>query len=139
VAVGAIRESDQRGRHSTTSRSMHRLPGGAWLVDTPGMRELGLVAGDDAIDDVFAEIAQLAERCRFNDCGHDEEPGCAVRRAIELGEIDPKRLARYRKLLAETRRNTESLHERRERFRAQGRLYKSIQQSKLRHGSDRER
>jgi len=115
---------------------MHRLPGGAWLIDTPGMRELGLVAADDAIDDVFAEIVRLAERCRFNDCEHEEEPGCAVQRAIELGEIEPVRLARYRKLRAETRRNTESLHERRARFRTQGKLYKSIQQRKPRHRPD---
>lgn len=130
VAVGEIRADDQRGRHSTTARSMHRLPGGAWLIDTPGMRELGLVDAGEAIDDVFAEITALAGRCRFGDCAHEAEPGCAVRAAVERGELDPGRLARYEKLLAETRRNSESLHERRARFRAQGKLYKSIQQSK---------
>lgn len=130
LAVGEIRAADQRGRHSTTARSMHRLGGGAWLVDTPGMRELGLVAADAAIDDVFAEIATLASQCRFKDCGHGSEPGCAVRRAVEQGELDPERLARFGKLLAETRRNSESLHERRARLKSQGKLYKSIQQGK---------
>ena len=130
LAVGAIRTGDQRGRHSTTARSMHRLVGGAWLIDTPGMRELGLVAADDAIDDVFAEIAALASQCRFSDCGHGSEPGCAVRRAVEQGALEPGRLARFGKLLAETRRNSESLHERRARLKSQGKLYKSILQGK---------
>lgn len=130
LAVGEIRAADQRGRHSTTARSMHRLAGGAWLIDTPGMRELGLVAADEAIDDVFAEIAALASQCRFTDCGHGTEPGCAVRQAIESGELDAERLKRFRKLAAESRRNSESLHERRARFRSQGRRYKAILQSK---------
>jgi ribosome biogenesis GTPase len=130
IAVGEIRAADQRGRHSTTARSMHRLPGGAWLVDTPGMRELGLVDADEAIDDVFAEITQLALECRFGDCGHGSEPGCAVRLAVERGELDPARLARFSKLAAETRRNSESLHERRARLKSQGRFYKAVLQSK---------
>jgi ribosome biogenesis GTPase len=122
----SVREDDQRGRHTTTSRSMHRLPQGGWLIDTPGMRELQLVDVGDALDDVFAEIASLAERCRFADCSHDSEPGCAVLAAIGDGELDHDRLRRYRKLQLENRRNTETLAQRRSRDRSLGKLYKSI-------------
>jgi ribosome biogenesis GTPase len=122
----AVREDDQRGRHTTTSRSMHRLPQGGWLIDTPGMRELQLVAVGQALDDVFAEIALLAERCRFADCSHESEPGCAVLAAIDDGGLDEDRLRRYRKLKAEDRRNTETLAERRSRDRSLGKLYKTI-------------
>ena len=122
-----IREDDQRGRHTTTARSMHHLPQGGWLIDTPGMRELQLVDIGDALDDVFADIAGLASDCRFADCAHEAEPGCAVRAAIEHGRLDPARLTRFRKLLSEDRRNTETVAERRARDRSLGQLYKSIQ------------
>lgn len=126
----AVREDDQRGRHTTTSRSMHRLPQGGWLVDTPGMRELQLVDVGDALDDVFAEVAALAAACRFSDCSHESEPGCAVQAAIEEGVLDEGRLRRYRKLLAEDRRNTESLAERRSRDRNFGKMVKSVMAEK---------
>lgn len=131
----SVRENDQRGRHTTTSRSMHHLPDGGWLIDTPGMRELQLVDVADAIEDVFGDIATLAESCRFSDCTHESEPGCAVLAAIEAGDLDPGRLKRYRKLLSEDRRNTESLAERRARDRSTGKLYKSILAGK-RHGRE---
>ncbi len=121
-----VREEDQRGRHTTTSRSMHRLPQGGWLIDTPGMRELRLVESENALDDVFSEISALASDCRFSDCHHEAEPGCAVRAAIESGTLDPGRLERFRKLRAEERRNTETIAERRARDRALGQLYKSV-------------
>ena len=129
-AVNAVREHDQRGRHSTTARSMHRLTGGGWLIDTPGMRELKLVDAADAIDDVFEEISRLAAECRFVDCSHDSEPGCAVKRAIAAGDLGAARLARYRKLVAEDRRHSESLAARRAQAKAQGKLYKAIIKSK---------
>lgn len=88
--------SDGRGRHATRHRQLLRLPGGALLIDTPGMRELQLWAGD--LDEAFSDIAALAARCRFTDCAHDVEPGCAVRAAIATGELDPNRLASQRKL-----------------------------------------
>jgi ribosome biogenesis GTPase len=122
----AVREDDQRGRHTTTARSMHRLPQGGWLIDTPGMRELQLVDVADALDDVFAEVAGYAENCRFSDCAHDSEPGCAVQAAIEKGALDADRLRRYRKLQSEDRRNTETLAERRSRDKNLGRFYKSV-------------
>jgi len=132
-----VRDDDQRGRHTTTARSMHRLPQGGWLIDTPGMRELQLVDLGDALDDVFGDVTELARQCRFSDCEHGAEPGCAVQAAIEAGRLDAARLKRFRKLHAENRRNTETIAERRARDRALGQLYKSIQSGK-RHlkGSD---
>ena len=137
LATHAVREDDQRGRHTTTSRSMHPLPDGGWLIDTPGMRELQLVDVHDAIEDVFSEITELANSCRFGDCTHTSEPGCAVLAAIEQGELDSDRLRRYQKLLSEDRRNTESLAERRARDRSTGRLYRSILADKEREKSSK--
>ncbi|MBT8101771.1 MAG: ribosome small subunit-dependent GTPase A [Gammaproteobacteria bacterium] len=131
-ATKTVREDDQRGRHTTTSRSMHRLPQGGWLIDTPGMRELQLVDVADALDEVFSDIADLANRCRFGDCLHDAEPGCAVQDAIAKGDLDSDRLRRYRKLQSEDRRNSETLVERRSRDKSLGKLYRSIQSDKRR-------
>ena len=139
VETREVREDDQRGRHTTTSRSMHRLPQGGWLIDTPGMRELRLVESEGALEDVFSEISALAEDCRFSDCHHEAEPGCAVQAAIESGGLDPLRLQRFRKLLAEDRRNTETIAERRARDRALGQLYKSILSGKRHLKGDRKR
>jgi len=92
-----------RGRHTTTARELVRLPGGALLIDTPGMRELGLWADDDGLDRTFDEIDRLAGRCRFPDCGHEHEPGCAVRAAVETGALDAGRWRSYLKLRRELR------------------------------------
>lgn len=127
-----IREDDQRGRHTTTGRSMHQLADGGWLIDTPGMRELQLVDVTEALDDVFSDIADYAERCRFADCTHTTEPDCAVLAAIAAGELDGGRLRRFHKLQDEDRRNTESLAARRARDRSTGRLYRSIMADKRR-------
>ena len=121
-----IRDDDQRGRHTTTGRSMHRLRQGGWLIDTPGMRELQLVGVGDALDDLFGDIVAIAESCRFSDCSHQAEPGCAVMAAIDDGRLDAERLKRFRKLLSEDRRNTETIAERRARDRSLGQMYKSI-------------
>jgi len=122
----AARDDDQRGRHTTTSRSMHKLADGGWLIDTPGMRELQLVDIGDALDDVFADVAGLTGRCRFADCNHESEPGCAVLQAIDDGTLDADRLRRFRKLQSEDRRNSESLAERRSRDKYFSKLYKSV-------------
>jgi ribosome biogenesis GTPase len=98
--TGAVRDRDGRGRHTTTHRSLLPLPGGACLVDTPGMRELK-PAGDEQIEEGFADIEALSEGCRFRDCSHEREPGCAVQAALAAGQLDPGRLANYRKLRAE--------------------------------------
>ncbi|GGO74705.1 ribosome small subunit-dependent GTPase A [Bowmanella pacifica] len=124
--TAAIREDDSKGRHTTTARSMHFLPAGAVLIDTPGMRELQLSEGEDGIRRTFADIDVLAEQCRFKDCQHMGEPGCAVELAINSGELDPRRLVNYHKLQAELRRNRSSLQERRAKDREFGKMIKRL-------------
>jgi ribosome biogenesis GTPase / thiamine phosphate phosphatase len=114
----AIREDDARGRHTTTDRSLHRLRGGAWLLDSPGIRELALAGADTGMAALFEDLDDLASLCRFSDCAHAEEPGCAIRAAITAGTLDPRRLANYRKLQREEARTQESLAERHRRVRA---------------------
>jgi len=126
ITTQAIREDDEKGRHTTTSRSMHQLPGGAWLLDTPGMRELQLTDVKAGLDDVFAEISALANHCRFSDCEHIDEPGCRIKQAIEAGHIDQTRLDRWRKLAREEKFNSASIAERRASDKALGKMYKSI-------------
>lgn len=130
LATQVVRADDQRGRHTTTGRSMHRLPDGGWLIDTPGMRELQLVDVGDALVEVFADIVGFAERCRFADCSHVAEPDCAVRLAIEAGALDADRLRRFQKLQAEDQRNRATLAERRSRDKFFGKMYKAIQSDK---------
>jgi len=125
-----IRHGDDKGRHTTTSRSLFRLPGNAWLLDTPGMRELQLTDVQSGIDDVFAEISALAENCKFSNCVHESEPGCAVRQAVNDGDIDDARVDRWRKLMREEAHNRESIAERRARGRSLGKLYRTIQNEK---------
>jgi ribosome biogenesis GTPase len=99
--VREVRESDSRGRHTTTYRELLPLPQGGALIDTPGMRELQLWADHDSLDTAFAEIAALADQCRYGDCSHVVEDHCAVRAAIEAGQLDPARWESYAKLRAE--------------------------------------
>lgn len=100
-AVQTVREDDHRGRHTTVGRELFVLPGGALLIDTPGLRAVGLVDSDEGLDAAFADIALLANDCRFIDCSHTVEPGCAVRAAIESGELAEARLHSQRKLQRE--------------------------------------
>ncbi len=100
LATGAVREGDARGRHTTTSRQLVAVPGGGVLIDTPGLRSLGL-HGDLDISAGFPEVSELAERCRFADCRHEDEPGCAVTEALAAGELDPDRLESFHKLARE--------------------------------------
>ncbi len=95
-----VRAHDHRGRHTTTHRALFRLPAGALVIDTPGMRELGL-EGDAGVTDAFADVEALGAGCRFRDCAHGAEPGCAVRAAVESGGLAATRLGAYRKLRAE--------------------------------------
>jgi len=132
IATQGIREDDAKGRHTTTARALHRLTAGGWLLDTPGMRELQLTDVRDGIDTVFADVTALAESCRFTDCRHENEPGCAVRAAIESGALDPDRLTRWRKLVAEESYNREALHERRSREKAFGKMVKDVMREKRR-------
>ena len=96
-----IRDGDDRGRHATTYRRLFVLPGGGLLIDTPGMRELQLWGSDSELEDTFDEIGELSVQCRFNNCGHDTEPGCAVLEAIARGTLAQDRLLNYRKLKRE--------------------------------------
>jgi len=105
--TGANRMGDSRGRHTTTARSLHALPGGACIIDTPGLRTLRLDVDAEALDAVFGDIAQLAEGCRFRDCRHHDEPGCAVR-----AQTPAERLRNFHKLQRENRRDTLSALER---------------------------
>jgi len=136
LATAAIRETDAHGRHTTTGRSMHRLAAGGWLLDTPGMRELQLADAGAGIEEVFADIVDLARACRFADCSHNQEPGCAVRAAIEAGMLEAERLARYRKLAREDARNSEAIWKRRARERGFGKMVKGIMKEKRGRGEE---
>lgn len=103
LETGPVREYDSRGRHTTTRRELFVLPGGGVLIDTPGLRELQLWAGPEAAAEAFLDLDAIAKGCRFTDCRHQSEPGCAVLRATEEGTLDPLRLASYHKLQAELR------------------------------------
>lgn len=98
-----VRQSDDRGRHTTTHRELFRMPGGALLIDNPGIRELQLWAEESALDDSFGEIAGLAEACRYKDCAHQTEPGCAVLAATDSGALSAERLESFRALQKELR------------------------------------
>jgi ribosome biogenesis GTPase len=101
VQTGEVREADGKGRHTTTWRELVVLPSGGALIDTPGLRELGMWVDEEGIDAAFNDITDLAEQCRFTDCAHASEPGCAVLAAIASGELASDRLDSYRKLLGE--------------------------------------
>ena len=130
AATQDIREDDARGRHTTTGRSLHRMGTGGWLIDTPGMRGLGVAEVAYGIDATFPEISELAETCKFRDCEHETEPGCAVQAAIKSGGIDPDRLKRFKKLKRENEHATETIAQARDRYRKLGKMYRSAVQKK---------
>jgi ribosome biogenesis GTPase len=96
-----VRAGDRKGRHTTTRRELHHIAGGALLLDTPGLREFKVWSADEGLAQTFPEIEQLAESCRFRDCHHENEPGCAVLAAVERGALDRERFDSFRKLRAE--------------------------------------
>jgi len=124
AATAEIREDDKKGRHTTSSRSLHRLTGGGLLIDVPGMRELAVAGLDQGLSSVFDDIELLAAQCRFPDCRHETEPGCAVRDSIESGRLDERRLSSYRKLRRENQRHNASLAEARRTQREFGKIVK---------------
>lgn len=136
AATQGIREDDAHGRHTTTSRALVRTMAGGWLIDTPGMRALRLADVSDGIEAVFADIEELAAGCRFSDCAHETEPGCAVTAAIETGDLDADRLRRWRKLKAEDMRNSESIAEARARDKGFGKMVRSVMKDKKRERGD---
>ena len=115
LATGGIREKDGKGKHTTTSRSLHLLPTGGVLVDNPGVREFQLGDCDEGVADLFEDVLRIVAECRFSDCRHEGEPGCAVRAAIESGELDERRYESFVKLNEEQARNARTLAARRER------------------------
>jgi len=122
AATAEVREGDKRGRHTTTHRALHRLPGGGLLIDVPGMRELKVTHVDSALASVFDDIEAVASRCRFADCRHESEPGCAVLDAVAKGQITARRLGSYLKLRRESGRHDASLADRRSQSRAFAKL-----------------
>jgi len=124
--TGAIRGKDDTGRHVTTGRSLHPMKGGGLLLDTPGLRELQLTNCDEGVNSTFAEITALAEKCRFTDCQHAGEPGCAVQDAIARGDLDARRLSSYLKLMREQAFNSATLSEKRARDKRFGKMIKSV-------------
>lgn len=135
-STGGVRENDSKGRHTTTARSMHMLPAGGLLLDTPGMREIQLAGVEEGVSETFSEIDQLSKSCRFADCHHVSEPGCAIRTAIEAGELSERRLASYTKLLREQARNVATLAEQRAGARKLGKYYRSAVSQKKRWNKD---
>ncbi|WP_028108896.1 ribosome small subunit-dependent GTPase A [Ferrimonas futtsuensis] len=124
--TGGIREDDSKGRHTTTARSMHLLPSGGVIIDTPGMRELQLAECEQGVRRTFADIDALAQECRFSDCQHGSEPGCAVQQAIDQGQLEPRRLGNYLKLQSEQARNAASLQQLRAQDKEFGKMVKSV-------------
>ncbi len=136
VATAAIREDDAKGRHTTTARELVRVEAGGWLIDTPGMRALRIVDSGDGIAQVFKDIEALTTECRFSDCAHESEPGCAVKAAIEAGDLEPQRVARWRKLLAEDLRNSETIAQARARDKGFGKMVRNVMSEKRKNRGD---
>ena len=128
--TGEVREDDMKGRHTTTAREMHEIPGGGWLIDTPGMRELRLTDMAGGIDQTFGEISELAEHCRFRDCTHGPEPGCAVQAAVKAGEIDAARVERWKKLHAENTEHSASALDRKRKGKSLSKLVRQVKKVK---------
>jgi ribosome biogenesis GTPase len=135
AATGEIRKQDKKGRHTTTHRELYRLPCGGLLIDVPGMRELRVADIEQSIGTVFEDIELLATQCRFTDCKHLTEPGCAVLQAIEENMLDSRRLANYRKLRRENALATSTLAEKRAREREFGKMAKRVKLFKQGEGA----
>ena len=114
MAVSGIREDDSKGRHTTTHRQLIRLKSGVMIIDTPGMRELGMWDVSEGLGDAFADVERFMGRCRFSDCKHESEPGCAIKAAIAAGELEAARWESYQKLKEEAVSREELLHRKQE-------------------------
>ncbi len=128
----AIREDDSRGRHATTARHMIAVPNGGWIIDTPGMRELNIGAAKDGVRATFDDVEAISRRCRFRDCTHEGDAGCAVAAALRSGELARRRFESYLKLRRETRHAAQTERERREAGRRFGKLQKKAMKDKAR-------
>lgn len=125
--TGGIREDDSKGRHTTTSRSLHLLKDGGLLLDTPGMRELQLADCAEGVSETFSDIEELTLKCRFSDCQHQTEPGCKILAAIEKGDLTERRFNNYQKLLREQARNGATLAEQRSHYKKLSKMYRNVQ------------
>jgi len=125
--TSGIREDDSKGRHTTRARSMHFMVDGAVLIDTPGMRELQLTDCEAGVSHTFADIEELITQCRFSNCHHQKEPGCAIQKAVELGSLDLRRFENYQKLQQEQARNSATLQQKRAKDKALSKLYRTVQ------------
>lgn len=128
--TGEVRADDMKGRHTTTRREMHPIPGGGWLIDTPGMRELRLSDMAGGIDEAFAEITALAGQCRFRDCAHGPEPGCAVQAAVGAGTVDAARVERWKKLHDENAGHTALALDRKRKGKSLAKLVRQVKKGK---------
>tara|TARA_R110001599_G_scaffold9374_3_gene46323 strand:- start:100 stop:1131 length:1032 start_codon:yes stop_codon:yes gene_type:complete len=126
-----IRVDDAKGRHTTTSRSLINLSKGGLILDTPGMREIQIVDCKEGLASTFADIEQYQRQCRFNDCQHSSEPGCAVQKALDKGLLDQRRLMNYKKLLREETLNSASLSEKRAYDKARSKYHEATQSQSL--------
>ena len=111
MKTSGIREDDDKGRHTTTCRKLIELPNGVTIIDTPGMREVGMAEAQDGIDETFSDIVELESRCRFSNCRHETEPGCAIKAAIASGELSAKRYELYKNLGRENADNHAKMKE----------------------------
>jgi ribosome biogenesis GTPase / thiamine phosphate phosphatase len=126
--TSAIREADAKGRHTTTARQLIAMPGGAWLIDTPGMRTIRMGTAAAGVSAVFDDLEALARTCRYRDCSHEGDLGCALAAAVAAGSLEARRLTSYLKLRRETAQAARTLRERREIERRLGKLYKHVQE-----------
>lgn len=126
-STGSIREDDSKGRHTTTSRTLHMMPSGALLLDTPGMRELQLTDCESGVAETFSDIEDIVKQCRFSDCQHQNEPGCAINKALESDTIDRRRVENYFKLMREQARNMATISEQRAHSKQLSKMYRTVQ------------
>ena len=137
-AVGKIREKDSKGKHVTTSRELIMMPNGGMLIDNPGLRELQLWSSELGISKTFEDIDELSRQCRFTNCTHNTEPGCIVKKAIEIGQISQERVDSYKKLLREQEylNNRKNTYEKRKKDRKLGKIYRQGKSIRKYKGND---
>ena len=128
-ATREIKQKDGKGKHTTTNRHLLIMENGAMIIDTPGMRELGNIAVEDAINETFDEITELETSCKFSNCSHNQEKGCAILEALEEGTISNERYQNYLKMLKESEHNETSYLEKKKKSKTQGKMYKAIQKN----------
>ena len=131
LATQAVRADDDRGRHTTTARAMFQMKGGAWLLDTPGMRELRLGESAQGLQAVFTDIEELAKGCQYRNCDHERTSGCAILAAIESGALEARRMQNYLKLQREQSHLKETVWQQRDRHRQFSRMVNRVKKNKF--------